>query len=85
MDTPQITIRLLSFGIARERTGKAERSFGLPEASTTGDLRRYLDKEFDLSAGGLLCGLAVNEVYVDDHCILREGDEVAIIPPVSGG
>jgi len=29
--------------------------------------------------------IAVNESYAEDEVILKEGDVVAIIPPVSGG
>ena len=34
---------------------------------------------------GLPLRVAVNQIYVDENHILQDGDEVALIPPVSGG
>jgi len=31
------------------------------------------------------CTLAINQEYLEDTCILKSGDVVAIIPPISGG
>jgi molybdopterin converting factor small subunit len=31
------------------------------------------------------CTMAINEEYLGDACILKNGDVVAIIPPISGG
>lgn len=50
------------------------------------ELRRYLaDRE--LSAAILLaqCRFAVNDTFVDDRYVFRDGDLVLVIPPSSGG
>jgi molybdopterin synthase catalytic subunit len=75
----KVTVRL--FAGLRERAGTAERELDLPEGSRAGDAWN----EMDLGAEppGLL--LAVNRGYVDHDHELTEGDEVAFIPPVSGG
>lgn len=78
-------IRLLSFGISRDYTGHADRSFTLNDGNTVGDLRIVLRRDFGLSSDVLHFGVAVNQAYVDDSHTLSEGDEVALIPPVSGG
>jgi len=58
------------------------------------DLLEHLQKKFPAlneAPANLLshCAVAVNEVYIQksnfEKCKLRDRDEVAIIPPVSGG
>jgi MoaE-MoaD fusion protein len=75
----KVTVRL--FAGLRERAGLAERELELPAGS------RAHDAWSGLAIGdeppGLL--LAVNRQYVDHDHLLSEGDEVAFIPPVSGG
>jgi MoaE-MoaD fusion protein len=72
----KVTIRL--FAGLRERAGWAEREV---EAATVADVwsRLGLGEE----PAGLL--YAVNKEYADRTTVLEDGDEVAIIPPVSGG
>jgi len=53
----------------------------LPEGALVGDA---LDRLADVT-DGVPAVLAVNREYADREAALREGDEVALIPPVSGG
>ena len=79
-----ITIRL--FAILRERAGDSELSVNLPTGATVADARdALLQKYSELS--GLLSRVAyaVNRSYAPAGRVLDEGDEVAFIPPVSGG
>ena len=75
----QITVRL--FAGLRERAGTGKRDIELPDGSTVEDVWRAL------GLGGEPPGLlyAVNRSYADAEHPLSEGDEVALIPPVSGG
>ena len=75
----KVTVRL--FAGLRERAGTAKRELDLPEGSRAGDAWNELD--LGAEPPGLL--LAVNRGYVDPDHALAEGDEVAFIPPVSGG
>jgi molybdopterin converting factor subunit 1 len=75
----KVTVRL--FAGLRERAGTAERELDLAEGSRAGDAWNELD--LGAEPPGLL--LAVNRGYVDHDHELSEGDEVAFIPPVSGG
>jgi molybdopterin converting factor small subunit len=45
----------------------------------------YLQNKFPALKQLSSCSLAVNECYVQGAIGLKTGDEVAIIPPVSGG
>lgn len=78
-----IRIRLLSFGPLKGVFG-GERE--LAAGTTVGDLVVLLRGE-SLIAETMLCNaaVAVNHAYAAKADVLRDGDEVAILPPVSGG
>jgi molybdopterin synthase catalytic subunit/molybdopterin converting factor small subunit len=75
----RVTIRL--FAGLRERAGVDERELELAEGSRIGDVWAALDLGDE--PPGLL--YAANQAYVPRERELAEGDEVALIPPVSGG
>ena len=75
----QVTVRL--FAQLRERAGTNELSIELPEGARVQDA---IDELGDL-AGGLPVVMAVNREYADGDAPLAPGDELALIPPVSGG
>ena len=75
----RVTIRL--FAGLRERAGVDERELELAEGSRVGDVWAALDLGDE--PPGLL--YAANQAYVPRERELAEGDEVALIPPVSGG
>ena len=74
-----VTIRL--FAMLRERAGAGELELDLPDGARVRDALARLD---DL-AGGLPLVMAINRDYADADSELRPGDELALIPPVSGG
>jgi sulfur-carrier protein len=79
-------MRLMLFAMARDICGKEVIDVELADGGTIGDLRTVLGaKTPDLSAllGSSL--FAVGTEYVPDDFTLKEGVEVACIPPVSGG
>jgi molybdopterin synthase catalytic subunit len=75
----KVTVRL--FAQLRERAGRRELELDLPEGAR---VRDALAAVADLAAG-LPVVLAVNREYADEGDELRPGDELALIPPVSGG
>ncbi len=75
----QVTVRL--FAQLRERAGTAELSIELPEGARVKDA---IDELGSLAAG-LPVVMAVNREYADGDAPLAPGDELALIPPVSGG
>ena len=79
-------LRLLYFGIVRERLGRRDEVRDCSDGTTVGALLAELaasDNLFALGAGSLR--IAVNREYVDNDHVLRDNDEVAVIPPVAGG
>jgi molybdopterin synthase catalytic subunit len=80
----QVTVKL--FGSIREAAGAKELAVSLPEGSTATDLRLLLARDhpsFEEMADRLR--ISVNYEIVSGDGALREGDEVAFLPPVSGG
>jgi molybdopterin synthase catalytic subunit len=76
----QVHVRL--FAGLRERAGGSEQiALELPEGARVQDA---LDRLAELS-NGLPVVMAINRQYADADQPLREGDELALIPPVSGG
>jgi MoaE-MoaD fusion protein len=75
----QVVVKL--FAALRERAGAPERALELDEGATAGDVWRALD--LGEEPRGLL--YAVNKEYAERGRPLVDGDEVALIPPVSGG
>ena len=79
-------LRVLYFGIVRERLGRRQETREIAGGSTVGDFLGELARTDDilaLGAGSLR--IAVNREYVGDTHVLADGDEVAVIPPVAGG
>ncbi|MBY0275233.1 molybdopterin converting factor subunit 1 [Candidatus Binatia bacterium] len=80
-----MTVRVRFFASLRERLRTSEASRELSPGATVDDLLRTLRAEFpDLASSGRV-SIAVNAEYVDARHPLSDGDEVALIPPVSGG
>ena len=75
----QVTVRL--FAQLRERAGTSELSIELPEGARVKDAI----EELGSLADGLPVVMAVNREYADAEAPLAPGDELALIPPVSGG
>ena len=78
------TVRL--FAILREKAGTSEMTVELPERSTVADLLTAMESSYpNLSSSMPHTMIAVNTEYVENTHLLHDGDEVALIPPVSGG
>ena len=64
----------------------SELGWELPESASLADLLREIRGAYpDLAPPDVEIVAAVNEDYAEGGVVLREGDEVALIPPVSGG
>jgi molybdopterin converting factor subunit 1 len=81
-----MTIVLELFARVRELAGQPSINLELPELSTLADVRRNLAEQVPEAATLLAkSAIAVNECYADEAVVLKPGDRVAVLPPVSGG
>jgi molybdopterin synthase catalytic subunit len=81
-----VTIRLLFFAVLRDITGRDELSLELAEGTTPAGIWNNLRHEYSALASYVNPPMvAVNESYAAHDLPLKDGDEVAFIPPVAGG
>jgi len=83
-----VVVKVLLFARARELAGTKEiEGFELPAepCSVASFLEAMVARFPPLSAGVDSCSVAVNQEYVGREHVLAAGDEVALLPPISGG
>ena len=74
------------FGAGREAVGEKELSVQLAAGARVADLRRLLAEDHPVfERFGSRLAAAVNQETAVESALLRDGDEVAFLPPVSGG
>ena len=79
-------IQLLHFASFREAVGRDEETRDVPEGTRVGELWKRLAGEVPFFARyPAPPPAAVNREYVPPDTVLRDGDEVAFLPPVAGG
>ncbi|MDO8431710.1 MAG: molybdenum cofactor biosynthesis protein MoaE [Candidatus Binatus sp.] len=80
----RLTLKL--FATLRERARTSELTREFPAGTTIAQIWGHLGREFpELGGHHDSVGFAVNQEYVESDYQPREGDEIAFIPPVSGG
>jgi MoaE-MoaD fusion protein len=79
-------IRVLFFGTLKDAAGRSDETLELPEPASVRDLLAHYQARIP-AIEGLLPSLAVavNQQYADQDARLKPEDEVALLPPVSGG
>lgn len=78
-------VKLLAFGIVRDVLGNRNIEMELEDDSTTADLRHRLEQQHPRLKEILKYAIAINQTYIHEDVVLKDTDEIAIIPPVSGG
>jgi molybdopterin converting factor subunit 1 len=89
-------VKVLYFGMLKDRFGATEEQIALPGKANVEELLGLLrgrtsNSLMNNEAGGAderfwqSLAVAVNREYASPSVVLREGDEVALLPPVSGG
>ena len=81
-----MTVRIKLFASTREVVGRNEMTLELPATATIADVRQALIEA--IPSQSKLLGhamFAVNQEYASDRRRIKATDEVACIPPVSGG
>ncbi len=84
--TTHMRVQVLFFGQLKEAAGRERDALELPEGARVSDLlRRYAEVSPALQSYYDVMAVALNQEYSEAEAALHDGDEVALIPPVSGG
>ena len=79
-------IRVKLFAIIKERAGVGEIDLELPAGADVGAAASAMKERFPAVSCFLdRCAFAVNQAYTAKDTVLNDGDDLAVIPPVSGG
>jgi molybdopterin synthase catalytic subunit len=79
----RINVKL--FAILRDRAGVAEATLELPSDATAATAAAQLTQLYPAIGALPRLAYAVNRSYAPASTVLADGDELALIPPVSGG
>jgi sulfur-carrier protein len=80
----RITVKL--FAIVKDKAGAGEMALELVEGAMVAKAVEMLGEKLPALKDHLArCAFAVNMSYVKPNEMLHDGDELAVIPPVSGG
>ncbi len=81
-----IAVTVCLFARARDLVGVPHVEVRLPSVATIGDLRRQLATRYPKLATLVEHStLAIDDEFADDNHVLSDGQQVAFLPPVSGG
>jgi len=81
-----VRIEVLFFGQLREMTNCQNLAVELKSDANALDLLRVISQRFPASAGLLeVTSVSINNEYVAKETVLSDGDEVGLLPPISGG
>lgn len=77
---------ILAFGIAKDIIGQRKFTYEIPVSHIqVRDLLEHIQAAYPKFEGLSSIRVAVNSEYVESDCVLKESDEIVLIPPVSGG
>ena len=82
-----MNITILFFASLRERTGDTKKILILDDGKTVNDALQLLGNHYSkVRFRDEILSIAVNQAYITDkNYPLRDGDQVALLPPISGG
>lgn len=78
-------MKVLCFGVARDIIGASELILESDKMQTVADLKKYLNESYPKFLEYKSYMIAVNQAYATDDATISPSDEIALIPPVSGG
>jgi molybdopterin synthase sulfur carrier subunit len=78
-------VNVLFFGITKDLVGRQQVDIDLTIPITVAEFKDLLQEKFPKLSDLKAVAIAVNSEYADDAMIIKANDEIALIPPVSGG
>ena len=80
-----MNVRILLFGVAKEIVGSSTLELDISGNDSVGTMLGNLKSKYPAFENLNSLMVAVNSEYADVNQVLKENDEIALIPPVSGG
>jgi len=80
-----MNLKVLLFGIAKDIAGQEEIEFELTTPLTVDQFKQALQKQYPDLESLAHFAVAVNQEFASENHMIKENDEVALLPPVSGG
>ncbi len=78
-------VNILLFGISKDIVGKQKLELELKDRITVADFRKQLLEKYPELGSLNSLAIAINSEYARDSNLIMANDEIALIPPVSGG
>lgn len=79
-------VRILFFGMLKDLAGQATDSLNLPDNAMLGDVLSHYEARIPcLRSLSSSLAMSINQEYAGPESKLHAGDEIALLPPVSGG
>ncbi|RLJ31532.1 molybdopterin synthase sulfur carrier subunit [Chryseobacterium sp. 7] len=78
-------LTILAFGITKDIFGTSEKEIEIHEGAHVKALKELLEKDFPVLKSLKSYFIAIDDEYAEDDQIITVSNEIAIIPPVSGG
>jgi len=81
-----MSVRVLFFAQVSDATGIREESYVLPDGASVAELLRLITSKYEkIEKTRVMMKIAVNRLMAEQSHVLRDGDVVALFPPISGG
>lgn len=81
-----VTIKVLFFAVSKEIAGRGEAEFQVKSKVSCEELKKIICYNFGLEIIERNIILAVNQEYCEEgNLVLKDNDELAVIPPLSAG
>ncbi len=85
-ETESVRITLKLFAMFKEKAGRSELEISVAEGTTAGEVLETLIRDYPSLAGlANVTMFAVGEEFVSAETELKDGQQLAFLPPVSGG
>ncbi len=78
-------LKIIGFGIAKDILGASTITVDVPENTTVAELKTILEQQYSRLKVLHSYMVAIDHRYAIDNEILNTNNEIALIPPVSGG
>lgn len=80
-----ITVRIKVFSYLKDKIGESEFHLVLTNGSTVNECIKQINSLYSCDLSQEIFRIAINQSYQSENVLLNDGDELAFIPPVSGG